>query len=71
MDPLKSTGDYFQCSRCLPILRGRDFTLADRRWCSPLVVIVNRILVEHYWPGLDPIGKRLHRGPAEAAPLPG
>jgi ABC-type antimicrobial peptide transport system permease subunit len=28
---------------------------------------VNRTLAEHYWPGEDPIGKRLHRGPAEAA----
>ncbi|MGC2511825.1 MAG: ABC transporter permease [Acidobacteriaceae bacterium] len=59
------TGDYFQ-AQGVPILRGRDFTLADRAG-APLVVIVNRILAEHYWPGLDPIGKRLHRGPAEAA----
>src|ERR1700755_2246418 len=34
---------------------------------APLVVIINRSLAEHYWPGQDPIGKRLHRGPAEAA----
>ena len=33
-----------------------------------LVGLVNRILAEHYWPGQDPIGKRLPRGPAEAAP---
>src|ERR1700755_42683 len=33
---------------------------------APLVVIINRSLAEHYWPGQDPIGKRLHRGPAEA-----
>ncbi|MFZ1942806.1 MAG: ABC transporter permease [Acidobacteriaceae bacterium] len=59
------TGDYFQ-AQGVPILRGRDFTLADRAG-APLVVIVNRILAEHYWPGQDPIGKRLHRGPAEAA----
>jgi predicted permease len=58
-------GNYFQ-AQGIPILRGRDFTPADREG-APLVVIVNRILAEHYWPGQDPIGKRLHRGPAEAA----
>ena len=41
-------------------------TSPRRRRGAPLVVIVNRTLAEHYWPGQDPIGKRLHRGPAEA-----
>jgi putative ABC transport system permease protein len=59
------TGDYFQ-AQGIPIIRGRDFTPADRE-DTPLVVIVNKTLAEHYWPGQDPIGKRLHRGPAEAA----
>src|SRR5271156_2757622 len=58
------TGNYFQ-AQSIPILRGRDFTPADREG-APLVVIVNRTLAERYWPGQDPIGKRLHRGPAEA-----
>jgi putative ABC transport system permease protein len=58
-------GNYFQ-AQGIKIIRGRDFTPADRE-DAPLVVIINRTLVEHYWPGQDPIGKRLHRGPAEAA----
>jgi putative ABC transport system permease protein len=58
-------GNYFQ-AQGIPIIRGRDFTPADRAG-APLVVIVNRTLAEHYWPGQDPIGKRLHRGAAEAA----
>src|SRR5271156_2501463 len=62
------TGNYFQ-AQSIPILRGRDFTPADREG-APLVVIVNRTLAEHYWPGQDPIGKRLHRGPVEATTLP-
>ena len=57
-------GDYFQ-AQGIAMIRGRDFTSADREG-APLVVIVNRTLAEHYWPGQDPIGKRLHRGPKEA-----
>lgn len=41
--------------------RGRAFTQADRA-DSPLVFIVNRTLAERYWPGQDPIGKRIHFG---------
>jgi ABC-type antimicrobial peptide transport system permease subunit len=58
-------GNYFQ-AQAIPIVRGRDFTSADGP-SAPLVVIVNRALAEHYWPGQDPIGKRLHRGSTEAA----
>jgi predicted permease len=57
-------GDYFQ-AQGIPIIRGRAFTAADREG-APLVTIVNRTLAEHYWPGENPIGKRLHRGPKEA-----
>jgi predicted permease len=58
-------GNYFQ-AQGVPIIRGRDFTPADDAAGAPLVVIVNRTLAERYWPGQDPIGKRLHRGPVEA-----
>jgi putative ABC transport system permease protein len=61
-------GNYFQ-AQGIPIIRGRDFTPADSA-SAPLVIIVNRTLAEHYWPGQDPIGKRLHRGPARATTLP-
>jgi len=57
-------GDYFRAAG-IPLLRGRDFSEADRA-DSPLVVIVNRTLAEHYWPGQDPIGKRLHIGVPES-----
>jgi putative ABC transport system permease protein len=45
----------------IPLLRGRDFTNSDRG-DAPLVAIVNRTLAQHYWPGQDPIGKRIHFG---------
>ena len=42
----------------IPLLRGRDFTAADREG-APRVVIVNETLARIGWPGEDPIGKRL------------
>ncbi len=65
--PAQIQGDYFKALE-IPLVRGRTFTDADRA-DSPLVVIVNRSLAEHYWPGQDPIGKRLHIG-VKATPLP-
>jgi len=65
--PSQVLGDYFAAAG-IPLLRGRAFTPADREG-SPLVVIVNRTLAEHYWPGQDPIGKRIHIGVTET-PLP-
>ncbi len=57
-------GNYFAAAG-IPMLRGRTFTDADRA-DSPLVVIVNRTLAERYWPGQDPIGKRLKIGVKES-----
>jgi putative ABC transport system permease protein len=67
--PSELMGNYFRAAG-IPLLRGRDFTPADDRAGAALVVIVNRTLAEYYWPGQDPIGKRLHRGPAEATTIP-
>ena len=62
--PPQVMGNFFRAVG-IPIIKGRAFTDADRAG-APLVVIVNSKLAERYWPGQDPIGKRLHRGPAEA-----
>jgi len=59
------TGNYLRAMG-IPLLRGRDFTAADRA-DSPLVIIVNQPLAEHYWPGQDPIGKRIKIGVKESA----
>jgi predicted permease len=40
-----------------PLLRGRDFSSADRR-DAPEVVIVNEALARRLWPGGDPLGQR-------------
>lgn len=57
-------GNYFDAVG-IPLLRGRKFNEADRG-DSPLVVIVNRTLAERYWPGQDPIGKRMKIGVKES-----
>ena len=62
--PSQVMGDYFRAAG-IPLLQGREFTPADREK-APLVCIVNRMLAEHFWPGQDPIGKRLRWGMPEA-----
>jgi len=57
-------GNYFAAAG-IPLVRGRTFTDADRI-DSPLVLIVNRTLAERYWPGQDPIGKRIKIGVKES-----
>jgi len=53
-------GNSFQALG-VPLLKGRFFTPADRHG-SQLVIIVNHGFAQHYWPGQDPIGKRLRIG---------
>jgi len=59
------SGDPFQALG-VRLLRGRLFTESDKAG-SQLVAIVNRKMAQHYWPGQDPIGKRLRRGMPETA----
>ncbi len=45
----------------IPIVRGRDFTDEDKA-DSKDVVIISEKTAQHFWPGQDPIGKRLKPG---------
>jgi len=49
--------NYFRTMRT-PIIAGRDFTEQDNDK-SQIVTIVNEEFVSRYWPGRDPIGKRV------------
>ena len=48
---------YFE-TMGIPILEGRDFTQDDNEK-APSVLIVDQTAAKRYWPGQDPIGKRL------------
>jgi len=54
------TPDYFK-TLGTPVLRGRGFTDADRAGAPP-VVVLSQSAARHYWPGGNPIGKRLRGG---------
>jgi len=54
------TPDYLKAMR-VPLLRGRNFTAADRTG-APKVVLINEAAARRFWPGEDPIGKPIAVG---------
>jgi putative ABC transport system permease protein len=58
-------GNYLQ-TLGVPLLRGRFFNDQDRLDSLP-VLVVSESLAKRYWPGQDPIGKRLKQGPPESS----
>jgi len=54
------TPGYFALMR-IPLLRGRDFTGADRAG-SQGVVIINETMAKRFWPGQDPVGLQIRTG---------
>ncbi len=57
---MRVSPDYFETMQVL-LLRGRTFTKQDREDSTP-VAIVDETLADSYWPGEDPIGKRVKFG---------
>jgi len=42
----------------IPMLKGRDFSEQDSA-TAPKTLIINEAMAERFWPGADPVGKRL------------
>jgi predicted permease len=57
--------EFFSTLR-IPILAGRTFTDAELTPTSPAVVVSERV-VKRFWPGQDPIGKRIKFGQLTSA----
>ena len=56
--PTAIVDEHFFETMAMPVVRGRVFSTTDSA-ASARVGIVNERLAENYWPGQDPIGKRL------------
>ena len=52
---------YFEAMR-IPVLRGRTLLDSDLAPGAPQVVAINEEMARRFWPGQDPIGKRLKYG---------
>jgi putative ABC transport system permease protein len=53
--------NYFE-TLGVPIVRGRGFSVQDARG-GPPVAIINEAMSRQFWPGGNPVGKRLRPGP--------
>jgi len=63
---VEAVGKDFFRTLGLPLVRGRAFSDADRDG-APKVGVVSEAVARRLWPGVDPIGKRIHR-PAQDSP---
>ncbi len=59
------TADYFRAMG-IRLVKGRYFDSRDDAEETPRVAIVDETLAEQFWPGEDPIGKRIKAGHAES-----
>jgi putative ABC transport system permease protein len=53
------SGDFFRTLR-IPLLRGREFTPADEK--NQNTIIINEAMARKFWPGTDPIARRILTG---------
>ena len=52
-------GDYFKTG--IPVLKGRVFTPQDKQGAPP-VIVINKAMSDKFWPGQDPLGKKVAQG---------
>lgn len=51
-------GPGYLATMGIPLISGREFTVADNE-TAPLVAVVNEAMVNRFWRGENPVGKRL------------
>jgi putative ABC transport system permease protein len=56
------TADYFGAMG-IPLVAGRGFTEREVEDSAATVTIVNQALAERFWPGQDPLGRRIRTDP--------
>jgi predicted permease len=59
---IASVGDDYFRAMGIAIVRGRAIEPQDLAPGAPPVVVVNERFVARFWPGLDPIGRRMRQG---------
>jgi predicted permease len=60
-------GDYFRAMD-IPLLKGRLFSQEYDTRTSPRVVVIDGRMAKQFWPGEDPIGKRIRTGGFDVTP---
>lgn len=56
------SASYFETMR-IRLRRGRVFERTDSL-STPAVALISQAFADRYWPGVDPIGRRVKRGPS-------
>lgn len=65
---LRAASPEYLSTLRIPLLAGRFFTDADTAG-SPLVAVVSESVARRYWPGENPLGRRIAMGEGGDAPL--
>ncbi len=60
-------GDYFRAMD-IPLLQGRTFSIDIDTRTSPRAVVIDERMARQFWPGEDPIGKRIRTGGFDVTP---
>jgi predicted permease len=60
-------GDYFRAMD-IPLLKGRLFSQEHDTRTSPRVVVIDERMANQFWPGEDPIGRRIRTGGFDVTP---